>query len=164
MSGRQTGGGADGGIALQVIREMDLVEKVLREACARSPDGKITPLDFTNHASRTMRYGNFSPMEVAIIFHYARQGRTPEEQPRLGLRDFGSLLDPKWGPPRVAEPGKSKRSATGSAMHEIGKVSRVRSCRATQLADYPSYPSRRTTSVSVESPVLSARRPSTRST
>ncbi|KAG0664788.1 mitochondrial aspartate-glutamate transporter agc1 [Rhodotorula mucilaginosa] len=101
-----------------VIREMDLVEKVVREACARSPDGKITPLDFTNHASRTMRYGTFSPMEVAIIFHYARQGLSPEDKPRLGIRDFGSLLDAKWGPPRVSEPGKGKSSVAGSAMHE----------------------------------------------
>jgi solute carrier family 25 aspartate/glutamate transporter 12/13 len=111
-------------VLAQVIREMDLVEKVVREACARSPDGKITPLDFTNHASRTMRYGTFSPMEVAIIFHYARQGLSPEDKPRLGIRDFGSLLDAKWGPPRVSEPGKGKSSVAGSAMHEVGKASR----------------------------------------
>ncbi|GAA5890335.1 hypothetical protein JCM8208_002783 [Rhodotorula glutinis] len=107
-----------------VIHEMDLVEKVVREACARSPDGKITPLDFVNHASRTMRYGTFSPMEVAIIFHFSRQGVSDADKPRLGLRDFGSLLDAKWGPPRstttVTEGGKVKRKA-GSAMHEIGK-------------------------------------------
>lgn len=121
-------------VLVQVIREMDLVEKVVREACARSPDGKITPLDFTNHASRTMRYGTFSPMEVAIIFHYARQGLSPEDKPRLGIRDFGSLLDAKWGPPRVTEPGKGKSSVAGSAMHEIGKASRLlmlRACRRT---------------------------------
>ncbi|BGP44982.1 mitochondrial aspartate-glutamate transporter agc1 [Rhodotorula kratochvilovae] len=106
-----------------VIHEMDLVEKVVREACARSPDGKITPLDFTNHASRTMRYGTFSPMEVAIIFHFSRQGATDVEKPRLGLRDFGSLLDAKWGPPRApkVEQGKGKRKASGNALHEIGK-------------------------------------------
>ncbi|GAA5890987.1 hypothetical protein JCM6882_008874 [Rhodosporidiobolus microsporus] len=113
-----------------VIREMDLVEKVVREACARSPDGKITPLDFTNHASRTMRYGTFSPMEVAIIFHYARHaGRGADEdikeKERLGLRDFGSLLDAKWGPPKAvqqqeAAQGKGKGKA-GGALHEIGK-------------------------------------------
>ncbi|BGO96854.1 mitochondrial aspartate-glutamate transporter agc1 [Rhodotorula toruloides] len=103
-----------------VIREMDLVEKVVREACARSPDGKITSQDFTNHASRTMRYGTFSPMEVAIIFHYARQGISAGEKPRLGLRDFGSLLDAKWGPPRPAGESKGKK-ATGTALHEIGK-------------------------------------------
>lgn len=112
-------------VVVQVIHEMDLVEKVVREACARSPDGKITPLDFVNHASRTMRYGTFSPMEVAIIFHFSRQGVSDADKPRLGLRDFGSLLDAKWGPPRstttVTEGGKVKRKA-GSAMHEIGKV------------------------------------------
>ncbi|GAA5853507.1 hypothetical protein JCM8547_002486 [Rhodosporidiobolus lusitaniae] len=111
-----------------VIREMDLVEKVVREACARSPDGKITPLDFTNHASRTMRYGTFSPLEVSIIFQYARHtGRNDDtvkegEKERLGLRDFGSLLDAKWGPPTVEQQqvGKGKKKA-GGALHEIGK-------------------------------------------
>ncbi|GAA5831440.1 hypothetical protein JCM11251_004025 [Rhodosporidiobolus azoricus] len=113
-----------------VIREMDLVEKVVREACARSPDGKITPLDFTNHASRTMRYGTFSPMEVAIIFHYARHaGRGADEdikeKERLGLRDFGSLLDAKWGPSRAVQQTEgdkvSGKVKGGGAMHEIGK-------------------------------------------
>ncbi|GAA5988371.1 hypothetical protein JCM11641_005452 [Rhodosporidiobolus odoratus] len=110
-----------------VIREMDLVEKVVREACARSPDGKITPSDFTNHASRTMRYGTFSPMEVAIIFHYARQcrqeGRGKEDEgERVGVRDFGSLLDAKWGPPNaVLVEGKEGTKKKGGALHEVGK-------------------------------------------
>ncbi|GAA5969461.1 hypothetical protein JCM21900_006505 [Sporobolomyces salmonicolor] len=98
-----------------VIREMDLVEKVVRESCARSPDGKITPQDFINHASRTMRYGTFSPMEASIIFHYAGQG----EKERLGLRDFNQLLDPKWGPPQPEVAVKGKRK--GGTLHEIGK-------------------------------------------
>lgn len=106
---------------------MDLVEKVVREACARSPDGKITASDFINHASRTMRYGTFSPMEVAIIFQYARhtgrnEDRGAEEKERLGIRDFGSLLDAKWGPPTVEQPGVGKRGKSGGAAHEIGKV------------------------------------------
>lgn len=95
---------------------MDIVEKIVREACAQSPDGKISPLEFTNHASRAMRYSTFSPMEVSIIFHYAGKG----EGKRLRLRDFAQLLDPKWGPPKevvLAEPTK-----TGSFLHETGKV------------------------------------------
>ncbi|ORY72748.1 mitochondrial inner membrane protein [Leucosporidium creatinivorum] len=100
-----------------VIRDMDIVEKIVREACAQSPDGKISPLEFTNHASRAMRYSTFSPMEVSIIFHYAGKG----EGKRLRLRDFAQLLDPKWGPPKEvihAEPTK-----TGSFLHETGKSS-----------------------------------------
>lgn len=103
----------------QVIRDMDLVEKVLRESCAKSPDGKITQRDFVDHASRTMRYGTFSPMEVSIIFHFAGQGG----KQRLGLRDFNALLDPKWGPPRAAYEEKGRKKASGGALHEIGKVS-----------------------------------------
>lgn len=93
-----------------------MVEKIVREACARSPDGKISPLDFTNHASRAMRYGTFSPMEVAIIFHYAGHG----ERTRLRLRDFAQLLDPKWGPPKIVETKLPTKS--GSFLHETGKV------------------------------------------
>lgn len=100
----------------QVLRDMDLVEKVVREACAKSPDGKISQLDFMTHASRNMRYGTFSPMEVAIIFHYAGMG----EDKRLRLRDFGSLLDSKWKP--VTLPTEDPTLKTGSAMHEIAKV------------------------------------------
>lgn len=105
-----------------VIRDMDLVEKVLRESCARSPDGKITKRDFIDHASRSMRYGTFSPMEVAIIFHFAGHGA----KERLGLRDFNALLDPKWGPPRPPTEAKGKGKSKGGAMHEIGKVSSFR--------------------------------------
>lgn len=95
---------------------MDMVEKIVREACARSPDGKITPIDFTNHASRAMRYTTFSPMEVSIIFHYAGKG----EGKRLRLRDFGALLDPKWGPPK-ADDKPATAAKTGSFLHEFGK-------------------------------------------
>jgi len=98
---------------------MDLVEKVLRESCAKSPDGKITQRDFVDHASRTMRYGTFSPMEVSIIFHFAGQGG----KQRLGLRDFNALLDPKWGPPRATYEEKGRKKVSGGALHEIGKVS-----------------------------------------
>lgn len=91
-----------------------MVEKVVREACARSSDGKITPLDFVDHASRSMRYGTFSPMEVAMIFHYAGQGSGN----RLGLKDFAQLLDPKWGPPKIVDASQQKK---GSMAHEVGK-------------------------------------------
>lgn len=101
----------------QVIREMDMVEKVVREACARSSDGKITKHDFQDQAARSMRYSTFSPMEVSIIFHYAGNGAAS----RLGLRDFAQLLDPKWGPPKPP----AKTTKTGSFLHEFGKVGRV---------------------------------------
>ncbi|KDE08230.1 hypothetical protein MVLG_01497 [Microbotryum lychnidis-dioicae p1A1 Lamole] len=99
-----------------VVREMDMVEKIVREACARSPDGKITPSDFTNHASRAMRYGTFSPMEVAIIFHYAGHG---DRKARLRLRDFAALLDPKWGPARTA--AGTTKPKSGTFLHETAK-------------------------------------------
>lgn len=102
-----------------VIRDMDIVEKIVREACARSPDGKISALDFINHASRAMRYGTFSPMEVSMIFRFA--GKGGEVGKRLRLRDFAQLLDPKWGPPKAPQIAPDQK--TGSVWHEIGKVS-----------------------------------------
>lgn len=125
---------------------MDLVEKIVREACARSPDGKISSTDFSVQASRSMRYGTFSPMEVAIIFNYAGQG----SKSRLGLKDFAQLLDPKWGPPKA--PGK-KVEPKGSFMHELGKVCSTCPSR-TLLTDLPSP---RTTLRSVDSLVLVSR-------
>jgi solute carrier family 25 aspartate/glutamate transporter 12/13 len=101
----------------QVIREMDMVEKVVREACARSPDGTISPADFSSHASRSMRYGTFSPMEVSIIFHFAAGA---EGKARLGLKDFAQLLDPKWGPPPKAS--SKVKVVKGTFLHETAKV------------------------------------------
>lgn len=95
---------------------MDIVEKILREACARSKDGRITPEDFANQASRSMRYSTFSPMEIAIIFHFAGVGK----KERLSLRDFAALVDPKWGPAARVD---DKPLTTGSFGHESLKVS-----------------------------------------
>lgn len=101
-------------ISQQVIREMDIVEKVVREACARSTDGLISASDFSSHASRSMRYGTFTPMEVGVIWHFAGMGT----KTRLGLKDFAQLLDPKWGA------SQTKRvEPKGSFWHETGKVS-----------------------------------------
>ena len=95
-----------------------MVEKVVREACARSSDGKISITDFAEQASRSMRYVTFSPMEVSIIFHYAGQG----SRARLGLKEFAQLLDPKWGPPK---PPARRPEVKGSFFHELGKVRRI---------------------------------------
>lgn len=132
---------------------MDMIEKIVREACARSPDGKISPLEFTNHASRAMRYSTFSPMEVSIIFHYAGKG----EGKRLRLRDFAQLLDPKWGPPKAEL--KKPEAVSGSFLHEFGKVRWVARVGEEMLSDAsPSLGSRRTTLDWEVSPGLVSRR------
>lgn len=72
---------------------MDSVERILQEAISQSKDGKINRHDFLNTAARQTRYGNLTPMEVDIVFHFAGMG---DLNARLGLEDFGKLLDPKW--------------------------------------------------------------------
>jgi solute carrier family 25 aspartate/glutamate transporter 12/13 len=79
-----------------VIREMDLVELIIRQATARSQDGKITRTDFLNEAARTARFSLFTPMEADILFHFAS---LDEPSGRLGLADFAKVLDPSWRNP-----------------------------------------------------------------
>lgn len=76
-----------------VIREMDLVELVIRNAASKSSDGKITRTDFLNEAARITRFSLFTPMEADILFHFASL-----DQPsgRLGLSDFARVLDASW--------------------------------------------------------------------
>ncbi|KAH9486248.1 Calcium-binding mitochondrial carrier protein [Psilocybe cubensis] len=79
-----------------VIREMDMVERIIREATAKSKDGRIDQADFLNHAASSSRYSLFTPMEASIVFHFASRGLASQ---RLALIDFGQLLDPRWRPP-----------------------------------------------------------------
>lgn len=76
-----------------VIREMDLVELIVRNAVQKSGDGKITRTDFLNEASRVTRFSLFTPMEADILFHFASL-----DQPsgRLGLGEFARVLDASW--------------------------------------------------------------------
>ncbi|QRW09270.1 mitochondrial carrier protein [Ceratobasidium sp. AG-Ba] len=85
-------------IAFQnVIQQMDMVERVIRDAVAHSKDGRIDQTDFLNHASKTTRYGLFSPMEASIVFHFASRGAGGNS--RLSLLDFAQVLDPRWKAP-----------------------------------------------------------------
>ncbi len=76
-----------------MIKEMDLVELIIRRACAKSADGKITRNEFLNQAARITRFSLFTPMEADILFHFAS---LDEPSGRLGLRDFAKVLDPSW--------------------------------------------------------------------
>ncbi|CAK7206951.1 mitochondrial aspartate-glutamate transporter agc1 [Sporothrix eucalyptigena] len=76
-----------------MIKEMDLVELIVRRACAKSSDNKITRTDFLNQASRITRFSLFTPMEADILFHFAS---IDNPSGRLGLADFAKVLDPAW--------------------------------------------------------------------
>ncbi|KAK7526743.1 calcium-binding mitochondrial carrier protein-like protein Aralar1 [Phyllosticta citricarpa] len=76
-----------------MIREMDLVELIIRNATTKSGDGKITRTDFLNEAARITRFSLFTPMEADILFHFAG---LDEPSGRLGLSDFAKVLDASW--------------------------------------------------------------------
>lgn len=87
-----------------VVREMDMVERIIREATAKSKDGRIDQSDFLNHAAISSRYSLFTPMEASIIFHFAGRGSAER---RLALVDFAQLLDPRWKAPHEETEVKS---------------------------------------------------------
>ncbi|CAO3649735.1 unnamed protein product [Cunninghamella echinulata] len=78
-----------------VIRNIDMVEVIIRRAIDASPEKTITKQDFLTQASKTSRYSLFTPMEADIIFHFASVGN-PKSSDRLSLDDFGKILDSKW--------------------------------------------------------------------
>ena len=81
---------------LNVIRDMDLVDLIIRNATSKSGDRRITRADFLNEAARIARFSLFTPMEADILFHFAG---LDEPSGRLGLRDFVKVLDPSWRHP-----------------------------------------------------------------
>lgn len=103
-----------------MIKEMDLVELILRRAVHRSSDGKITRSEFLNEAAKITRFSLFTPMEADILFHFAS---LDEPSGRLGLTDFAKVLDPSWRNPiydtedsDVLEKTKTKG---GAALHRV---------------------------------------------
>lgn len=94
-----------------VVREMDMVDLIVRNATAKSPDLKITRADFLNEAAKMTRFNLFTPMEADILFHFAGLD-TPAG--RLSLEDFNRVLDPSWQAP------KSVASALPAAAHVRG--------------------------------------------
>ena len=76
-----------------VIREMDLVDLIVRNATEKSADGTITRTDFLNEAARITRFSLFTPMEADILFHFAG---LDAPSGRLTLNDFAKVLDSSW--------------------------------------------------------------------
>lgn len=76
-----------------VIREMDLVDLIIRNATQKSEDGKITRTDFLNEAARITRFSLFTPMEADILFHFAG---LDAPSGRLSLKDFAKVVDASW--------------------------------------------------------------------
>ena len=54
-----------------------------------------------NYAAASSRYSLFTPMEAAIVFHFAGRGGANS---RLALVDFAQLLNPRWRAPQSRFP------------------------------------------------------------
>ncbi|EEP77032.1 hypothetical protein UREG_01881 [Uncinocarpus reesii 1704] len=76
-----------------IIREMDMIEYIIRSAIGKSKDGKITRADFLNEAARVTRFSLFTPMEADILFHFAGLD-TPSG--KLSWGDFTKVIDSSW--------------------------------------------------------------------
>ena len=76
-----------------IIEEMDLVELIIRRACAKSKDGKIDRSQFLTQAAKITRFSLLTPMEADVLFHFASLDGTSG---RLGLGDFAKVLDSTW--------------------------------------------------------------------
>ncbi|KAI9227948.1 MAG: mitochondrial carrier domain-containing protein [Piptocephalis tieghemiana] len=95
-------GGEDGRVSYatvrafhNVIKQLDVVESIVRRAIASSKDRRITKEDFREAAARGARFSIFTPMEVDIIFHFAGLNNPSG---RLTASDFAQVLDPSWEP------------------------------------------------------------------
>jgi solute carrier family 25 aspartate/glutamate transporter 12/13 len=73
-----------------VMREMDLVELIVKNATGKAPDARITRTDFLNEAARVTRSVMFTPMEADILFHFAG---LDEPSGKLTKADFSKVLD-----------------------------------------------------------------------
>lgn len=74
-----------------VVREMDLVEHIVRNATSKATGGRITRTEFLDEASRITRFSHFTPMEADILFHFAGLDNASG---KLSASDFSRVLDP----------------------------------------------------------------------
>jgi solute carrier family 25 aspartate/glutamate transporter 12/13 len=102
-----------------IIKEMDLVEMIIREATTNSSDGKITRTDFLNEAARLARFSLYTPMEADILFHFAS---LDEPSGRLGFSDFAKVLDASWRAPvyeALSGAGQKAKTTTQNVLHGL---------------------------------------------
>lgn len=91
-----------------VIREMDLIDLIVRNATSKATDGKITRTDFLNEAARITRFSLFTPMEADILFHFAGMDAPSG---RLSLKDFAKVVDASWKTSSLLGGGLSQHPA-----------------------------------------------------
>lgn len=102
-----------------MIKEVDLVELIVRRACYKSSDGRITRTEFLNQAAKVTRFSLFTPMEADILFHFAS---IDEPSGRLALKDFAKVLDPSWRSPAYDDQSQAASQAKSAGAAFLGKV------------------------------------------
>jgi solute carrier family 25 aspartate/glutamate transporter 12/13 len=105
-----------------MIREMDLVDLIIRNATVKSDDGKITRTDFLNEAARITKFSLFTPMEADILFHFAG---LDEPSGRLGYDNFARVLDASWKDPFVEFGSGAMNAATEATAHAKWTMKKV---------------------------------------
>jgi solute carrier family 25 (mitochondrial aspartate/glutamate transporter), member 12/13 len=102
-----------------IVREMDMVGVIVRNATGRSKDGKITKEEFMEEAARVTSFSLFTPHEVNILFHFAG---LDSQGGRLSYADFQRVLDPSWRDSfRIAEEAAAQAAELAKAA--AGKAS-----------------------------------------
>lgn len=100
-----------------MIKEIDLVELIVRQACIKSADGRITRAEFLNQAAKVTRFSLFTPMEADILFHFAS---LDEPSGRLGLENFAKVLHPSWrNPEHEREAVQKDKPKTNTILRSI---------------------------------------------
>ncbi|EWC47866.1 hypothetical protein DRE_02748 [Drechslerella stenobrocha 248] len=94
-----------------LMKDIDLIEVIIRKAISKSADGKITRTDFMNEAAHTSRWGTFTPLEADVLFQFAS---IDNETGRLSLQDFSKVVDPGW------KPSERLSSSESAAAHGKG--------------------------------------------
>jgi solute carrier family 25 (mitochondrial aspartate/glutamate transporter), member 12/13 len=96
-----------------IVREIDMVRVIVRNATGRSADGKITKEEFMEEAARVTSFSLFTPHEVNILFHFAGLDASGG---RLSYADFQRVLDPSWRESfRIAEEAAARAAELAKA-------------------------------------------------
>jgi solute carrier family 25 (mitochondrial aspartate/glutamate transporter), member 12/13 len=93
-----------------IVREMDYLRAIIRQATQSSSDYRIDRRQFLEAASRYTSFLQYTPMEADILFHFASID-TPSG--RLALSDFEKVFDPSYRLPTQSQSTQAEQTALG---------------------------------------------------
>jgi solute carrier family 25 (mitochondrial aspartate/glutamate transporter), member 12/13 len=110
-----------------IMREMDLLELVIKNVTHKSPDHRTDRTQFLNECARLTRFSQITPKEADVLFHFAG---IDSDTGRLSLEDFKKVFDSSWqatkpGPledktTEVLSASKSMFSGVLESLHHFG--------------------------------------------